>query len=116
MNKKTKRLIMLNAPYVLIGLLATNLGEAWRLAIGSNATEKVQALVQTIPQALSNPLPSPHQFDLMVGAVGAGVLRLAVYLKGKNARSLERVLSMVLLNGEHHRILNRLWILILRRM
>ena len=62
MNKKTKRLIMLNAPYVLIGLLATNLGEAWRLAIGSNATEKVQALVQTIPQALSNPLPSLHPF------------------------------------------------------
>ena len=86
MNKKTKRLIMLNAPYVLIGLLATNLGEAWRLAIGSNATEKVQALVQTIPQALSNPLPSLHPFDLMIGAVGAGVLRLAVYLKGKNAK------------------------------
>ena len=86
MNKKTKRLIMLNAPYVLIGLLATNLGEAWRLAIGSNATEKVQALVQTIPQALSNPLPSLHPFDLMVGAVGAGALRLAVYLKGKNAK------------------------------
>lgn len=49
MNKRTKRLIMLNAPYVLIGLLATNLGEAWRLAIGNNATEKVRALVQTIP-------------------------------------------------------------------
>ena len=86
MNKKTKRLIMLNFPYVLVGLLATNLGEAWRLAVGSNATEKIQALVQTIPQALSNPLPSLHPFDLLVGAAGGGILRLAVYLKGKNAR------------------------------
>ena len=87
-TKKLKKLLILNVPYFLIGAFATNLGEAWRLATGSNASEKVQSLVLDgcFGTAFSNPLPSIWPFDLLVGiAVGAG-LRLAVYLKGKNAK------------------------------
>ena len=89
MNKKTKRLIILNIPYVFVGLFCTNLGEAWRVAWGSNMSEKVQGLVLYggFSTAFSNMLPSFHPFDLMIGiACGAG-LRLAVYLKGKNAKN-----------------------------
>lgn len=74
--------------YFLIGAVTTNLGEAWRLATGSNASEKVQSLVldECFGTAFANPLPSIQPFDLLIGiAVGAG-LRLAVYLKGKNAK------------------------------
>lgn len=87
-TKKLKKLLILNVPYFLMGAFATNLGEAWRLATGSNASEKVQSLVLDgcFETAFSNPLPSIWPFDLLVGiAVGAG-LRLAVYLKGKNAK------------------------------
>lgn len=87
-SKKLKKLLILNVPYFLIGAVTTNLGEAWRLATGSNASEKVQSLVldECFGTAFANPLPSIQPFDLLIGiAVGAG-LRLAVYLKGKNAK------------------------------
>lgn len=87
MDKGMKRKIMLNLPYILIGLFATNLGEAWRLAGKTdNAVVKVQRLVSAIPVALSNPLPSLHIFDVLIGACAAVILRLAVYMKSKNAR------------------------------
>ena len=87
MSSKTKKLLILNIPYFIIGLLATNLGEAWRIAEGSNASEKVQSLVfGGFSAAFANPLPSFLSFDLLVGIVIAGAMRLAVYLKGKNAK------------------------------
>ena len=86
MNKKTKRIIILNIPYMAVGLFATNLGEAWRKAVGTGATEKIQSLVNTIPKALDNPMPSLHAFDLMIGLICGAALKLAVYLKGKNAK------------------------------
>ena len=87
MDKGMKRKIMLNLPYILIGLFATNLGEAWRLAGKTdNAVVKVQRLVSAIPVALSNPLPSLHIFDVLIGACAAVILRFAVYMKSKNAR------------------------------
>lgn len=85
---KLRKQLILNVPYILVALLATNLGEAWRMAIGTNMSEKVQSLVLdgTIGIAFNNPLPSLNPIDLLVGAaVGAG-LRLAVYVKGKNAK------------------------------
>nr|WP_297708262.1 type IV secretory system conjugative DNA transfer family protein [uncultured Butyrivibrio sp.] len=90
-TKKLKKLLILNVPYFLVGAFATNLGEAWRIADGSNMSEKVQGLVTGggFSQAFSNILPSIHPFDLVVGVcVGAG-LRLAVYLKGKNAKKFK---------------------------
>ncbi|MCD8367198.1 MAG: type IV secretory system conjugative DNA transfer family protein [Clostridiales bacterium] len=86
MSQKTKKLIIQYLPYVLVGLVATNLGEAWRLATGGTAGEKILSLMYTVPQAFGNPLPSLHPFDLLIGLLCGGGLRLAVYLKGKNAK------------------------------
>ena len=83
---KLKKLLILNVPYILMGLFATNLGEAWRLAEGADISAKLLGFFNTLPTALNNPLPSFYPLDLFVGiACGAG-LRLAVYLKGKNAK------------------------------
>ena len=89
MNKKTKKLIILNVPYVLVGLFCTNLGEAWRIAWGSNASEKLQGLILYggFSEAFANILPSFHPFDLMIGIAFGGILRLAVYIKSKNAKT-----------------------------
>ncbi len=88
MNSKLKKTLFLNVPYVVLGLAATNLGEAWRIAAGSDASEKLQSLILDgcFDKAFLNVLPSIHPFDLCVGAAVAGALRLAVYLKGKNAK------------------------------
>ena len=85
-TKEIKRLVILNIPYVILGLLATNFGEAWRLAAGTDISEKILALFGTIPAAFGNPLPSMHPVDLCVGLVCGIVLRTAVYLRGKNAK------------------------------
>lgn len=76
----------MHIPYVIMGLIATNLGEAWRLAEGANASEKVLSLMTTIQAAFSNPLPSFHPLDLLIGAGCAVIFRIAVYMKGKNAK------------------------------
>ena len=81
-----RRLLFLYLPYVIIGLIATNLGEAWRLAEGVNASEKLLSLMTTFGVAFENPLPSLHPFDLLIGLCCGGGIRLAVYLKGKNAK------------------------------
>ena len=83
---KAKKLILTNLPYVLIGLACTNLGEAWRMAEGGNATEKILGLISAIPAAFGNPLPSFNAFDLCVGLICGLLLRLAVYLRSKNAK------------------------------
>ena len=87
-TKQLKKQLILNIPYIILGLLATNLGEAWRIAAGVNASEKVQSLVidGVFATAFSNPLPSLYSADLLVGIACGAALRLAVYLKGKNAK------------------------------
>ena len=87
--KKTldiKKLILLNMPYILMGLFATNFGEAWRMAQGADASEKFLSLVAVLPGALQSFWPSLHPLDLLVGLCCGGSLRLAVYLKSKNAK------------------------------
>ena len=86
MTKKQKRLILLNAPYVLIGLFATNLGEAWRIAEGANFSEKIDGLFQSLPIALSNLAPSLNLFDFVVGIILGIGMKVVVYVKGKNAK------------------------------
>ncbi len=86
MTRKQKRIILLNLPYVFIGLIATNLGEAWRISSGTNATERINSLMRALPIALEDILPSFHPFDMLVGIIFAAVFRLAVYLKGRNAK------------------------------
>ena len=85
-KKKLSKLLALYLPYVVIGLLATNLGEAWRLAEGKELGDKIMSLMGTIPVAFANPLPSLHPLDLLVGLCCGAGLRLAVYLKSKNAK------------------------------
>ena len=85
-KKKIKRLLILNVPYFIVGLFATNLGEAWRLAEGADFSAKLLGFFSTFSVAHSNPLPSFHPSDLLVGIACGGMMRLAVYLKGKNAK------------------------------
>ena len=86
MNQNTKRLVLLNLPYVLMGLYATNLGYAWRLAVGTDFSEKMMSLMSVLPDTLGRIVPSFHPLDLAVGLCCGVGLRLAVYLKGKNAK------------------------------
>jgi type IV secretion system protein VirD4 len=88
MKKNLKKLLILNLPYGILGAVATNLGEAMRLTAGTNAAERIQSLILDgcFGRAFSNPLPSLHPFDLLIGTAVGGGLRLAVYLKGKNAK------------------------------
>ena len=81
-----KKLVLLNLPYFLLGLFATNLGEAWRLATGADASAKMLSFFSTLPVALASWWPSLHPLDLLVGLCCGAALRLAVYLKGKNAK------------------------------
>ena len=81
-----KKLLILNLPYILIGLFATNFGEAWRMAQGADASQKALSLISVLPVALASWWPSLHPLDLLVGICCGGGLRLAVYLKSKNAK------------------------------
>lgn len=85
-KRKMKKLLILNLPYFLVGLFATNLGEAWRLAEGADSSAKILSFFNALPIALNNPLPSFHPSDLLIGIFCGAGLRLAVYLKGKNAK------------------------------
>ena len=85
-TKKLTKLLAMYLPYILLGLVATNLGEVWRLAEGKELGDKIMAMMGTFPVAFANPLPSLHPLDLLIGfSCGAG-LRLAVYLRSKNAK------------------------------
>ena len=85
-TKKLTKLLALYLPYILLGLVATNLGEAWRLVEGKELGDKIMSMMGTVPLAFANPLPSLHPLDILVGLCCGAAMRLAVYLKGKNAK------------------------------
>ena len=85
-TKKLTKLLALYLPYLLLGLVATNFGEAWRLAEGKELGERIMSMMGTVPLAFANPLPSLHPLDILVGLCCGAGLRLAVYLRGKNAK------------------------------
>ena len=85
-TKKLTKLLALYLPYLLLGLVATNFGEAWRLAEGKELGDKIMSMIGTIPVAFANPLPNLHPLDFLVGLCCGAGLRLAVYLRGKNAK------------------------------
>ena len=85
-KKKLSKLLALYLPYLLLGLVATNFGEAWRFAEGKELGDKIMSMMSTVPLAFANPLPSLHPLDLLVGLCCGAGLRLAVYLRGKNAK------------------------------
>ena len=86
-----KKIVLPNLPYAFIALIATKLGQAWRLAEGADASAKLLSfLTQGLGEAFSSPLPSFHPADLLVGVVVAGIIRLVVYVKGKNAKKFRK--------------------------
>ena len=85
-TKKLTKLLALCLPYILLGLVATNFGEAWRLSEGKELGDKIMSMMGTISVAFANPLPSLHPLDFLVGLCCGAGLRLAVYLRGKNAK------------------------------
>ena len=85
-TKKLTKLLALCLPYILLGLVATNFGEAWRLSEGKELGDKIMSMMGTVPLTFANPLPSLHPLDLLVGLCCGAGLRLAVYLRGKNAK------------------------------
>lgn len=91
-GRKWKKHLILSLPYIIFGLVSTNLGEAWRIAEGVNASEKLQDVFQsgTLQAAFQNPLPSLYPTDLLVGIVCGAALRLAVCMKGRNAKKFRQ--------------------------
>ncbi len=90
MNTKTKKLLLMNLPYLFVALFATKFGQAWRLSAGTDASGKLLRLMDGLTAAFSSPLPSFHPADLGVGVLLAAVLRLAVYVKGRNAKKFRK--------------------------
>ena len=90
MSKKTKRLLLLNLPYVLFALLGTKLGQAWRLAPGSGFSEKFLHLMEGMAAAFQTAMLSFLPFDLLIGVLFASIVWLAVYIKGKNAKKFRK--------------------------
>ena len=86
MNQKTKKLIILNIPYVVIGLFCTNIGEAWRMAAGTDISTKLLGFFTSMGTAWGNPMPSFHPFDLCIGLAIGAAFRLVVYVRSKNAK------------------------------
>ena len=86
MQINIKKYILPNLPYVMIGLYATKLGQMWRLAPGADFSAKVLGLMDGFAAAFQSAAPSFHPVDLLVGLLCGAALRLAVYVKGKNAK------------------------------
>ena len=85
-----KKFLLPNIPYVFIALFATKLGQAWRLAPGTDFSGKALHLMEGFAAAFQSALPSFHPIDLCVGAAAALLIRLAVYVKGKNAKKYRK--------------------------
>ncbi|MDT4375832.1 type IV secretory system conjugative DNA transfer family protein [Blautia coccoides] len=90
MNTKTKKLLILNLPYIFIGLMLTKVPQAWRLTTGYDFASKVLNLTDGFAAAFENPLPSLYPQDMLIGILLAVAIRLAVYLKGKNAKKYRK--------------------------
>ena len=86
MSNKTRKLLILSLPYILLSLFATNLAEAWRIAEGMNMSARILSFMTMIGIAFQNPLPSIYPTDLLFGLLCGAAIRIAVYLKGKNAK------------------------------
>ena len=108
-KKNLKKLLILNIPYVFVGLFTTKLAEGWRLAEGVNASQKFLHLMTGLKAAFETILPSFHPTDLLFGALVGGALRLAVYIKSKNAKISGRTGSTVQPAGALRKISSHLW-------
>ena len=89
-RRSIKKIILPNLPYLFIALFATKFPQAWRLAEGVDASEKLLHLLDSLAGAFRSPLPSFHPLDLCIGILIAAAIRLAVYLKAKNAKKYRK--------------------------
>jgi len=85
-----KKAVLLNGPYVLIGLFATKLGQAYRFSVGSDFSEKFLNITDGVTAAFQSYAPSRHVNDLVFGIVCGALVRLAVYMKSKNAKKYRK--------------------------
>lgn len=90
MDKKLKKKILLNAPYILFVWMFDKIGQGIRLAPGADASQKLLRIAEGFGAALSSLLPSFHPADLLVGVAGAVIIRIAIYVKGKNAKKFRK--------------------------
>ena len=89
-SEAAKKKLALNLPYCMIGLYATKLGQAWRMTEGTVLSEKLPHLGDGFASAFASSLPSFHPADLLVGLLAGLLLRLAVYLKSKDAKKFRK--------------------------
>ena len=92
-NVNYKKLLIPNIPYVFIALFATKLGQAVRIAPGFDFSSKALHIMDGLTMAFENIMPSFHPIDLLVGVAAAAIIRLAVYVKGKNAKKFRKNLE-----------------------
>ncbi|WP_353095704.1 VirD4-like conjugal transfer protein, CD1115 family [Tissierella praeacuta] len=90
MNTRLKRILILNIPYLFLALFFTKVSQAWRLAFGYDMGQKILNLMNGFRLAFDNPLPSFNPKDLLFGIAIALIIRLTVYLKGKNAKKYRK--------------------------
>ena len=113
-TKKLTKLLALYLPYILLGLAATNFGEAWRLSEGKELGDKIMSMMGTVPLAFSNPLPSLHPLDLLVGRAAAQGCDWRSICVAKTQRSIGTAWSTALPGGADPKISSRLWLRSLR--
>ena len=90
MKPEIKKMLILNAPYLIFVYGFDKIGQAFRLAPGADLTGKLLSIGDGFSAAFSNALPSFDPMDLLIGIAGAAIIRLAVYMKGKNAKKYRK--------------------------
>ena len=86
----TKKLVLLNLPYIFVGYFCDKVAWMWRVSEGTNASDKMMAVMNRFDKLFANPLPSFHPRDLLIGVAGGIALRLVVYYKAKNAKKFRQ--------------------------
>ena len=86
----TKKLVLLNLPYIFVGYFCDKVAWLWRVSEGTNASDKMMAVMNRFDKLFANPLPSFHPRDLLIGVAGGIALRLVVYYKAKNAKKFRQ--------------------------
>ena len=86
----TKKLVFLNLPYIFAGYFCDKVAWLWRVSEGTNASDKMMAVMNRFDKLFANPLPSFHPRDLLIGMAGGIALRLVVYYKAKNAKKFRQ--------------------------
>lgn len=87
---RMKKLLLLYLPYILIGLMATKLGEAWRFSPGADIGEKLRNIMTGAGRAFQSPLPSFQPLDLLIGILCGALVRMYVVTKGRNAKKYRK--------------------------